>query len=276
MTIGSINYLFILYLFISVYSILTISSLIYLKFKNKNKPDILRDKCLKTHWFNNRFTGPVLIVFYSAIFGTTVQLVLSGSKLLFFLSSLLYTLTIYYIRNAKVNRIKYQKGLFANQYITSLMVISYILIFGICSFFQLSGFQLILFMASYISTIFIFMHPVFYYPEPEKPKDEKQSSSLTTGSSYLEKYPCFINSQDLSWLVRELNESMSGVIGFSELLLQREYTENEKEYMLRNIYQKALIMTHAVEKVSSMYPNSPTKPKEVHEIIDLLADENFK
>ena len=224
--------------------------------------------------FKNPYIGSALIVLFCTFYGITAQLVFSTSELLFFTSSVLFALTVYYIRNTAKQKPKYQKGLTGNPFLIFSLVLIYLLVFGMCAFFQLNGIQLLLFMSSYALTIFIFTSPVFYVTEPQI-KTENAPLSQNTGSFFAEKNPCIINSQDLSWLIRELNESVSGIIGFTELTLKRDYTDNEREYMLRNIYQKALSMSHAVNKVSALYPDSPCKPKDIHEVVDLLADENF-
>ena len=46
--------------------------------------------------------------------------------------------------------------------------------------------------------------------------------------------------------------------------------------MIKSIYEKAISMADSVSKVSGTIPDSPTKPKEIHEVADLLTDKNFK
>lgn len=244
---------------------------------SKNKAKIHKNQInSKETWLNNHYTGPVLILLYCALYGTIAQTAFKGHEQPFFFSSIFFALTVYHIRKEKIQNIKMQKSILGNPIISFSLVIIYLLVFGICALFQLSGFQLVIFMSSYILTILIFTSPLFYISDPKElhAGGDGTSSSLTTGSFFVEKYPCFINGQDLSWLIRDLNESMSGVIGFAELLFQKKYTNNEREYMLRNIYQKSLEMSHAINKVAAMYPSS-TNPKDIHEIVDLLADNNF-
>ena len=76
--------------------------------------------------------------------------------------------------------------------------------------------------------------------------------------------------------VREVNGSLSTVVGFAELMLSREYNNHEKEYMLRNIHEHALKISGSLSRVSSLISDSPVKPKEIHEVANLVDDKNFK
>lgn len=226
---------------------------------------------IKKSLLNSQILGTGLIVAYCAIYGITAQVVLSGVQLIFFLSSLMFALSIIHVRDPEKRKTKIKKGIFFNQIIGTALVFAYILIFGASSFAILGGFQLVFFMSSYI-----FAMSLFYIRDPERLRRFDGLSASITGSSFKERNPCFINSQDLSWLVRELNSSLTCLIGFTELMLNKQYSEAEKEYMLRNVYEQALTMSHCVDKVSQTIPDSQTKPKEVYEVADLLSDKNFK
>ncbi len=227
-------------------------------------------KIVKKSLLSNQILAAFLVVSYCIVYGISAQYVLSGLKLFFFLCSLLFALSVYYVRDPAVRKEKAHKGILYNQTVGTVLVFAYVVLFGVSSITLLEGFQLIFFMSSYA-----FAMSLFYIRDPERiEKEETVSSSIT--SNFIEKYPCFINSHDLSWLVRELNGALATVIGFTELMLRRQYSENEKEYMLRNIYEQSLNMSCSISKVSSMIGDSPTKPKEIHEVVDLLNDKNFK
>ena len=122
---------------------------------------------------------------------------------------------------------------------------------------------------------YIFFLSIAYIRDPERIKKQEEASASITYSPFAERTPCFINNKDLSWLVREVNSALSVIIGFSELLMKREHSEAEKEYMLRNIYEQSLHINSSISKVASLVPDSVTKPKPTHEVADLLADSNF-
>ncbi|OGI19933.1 MAG: hypothetical protein A3B68_00065 [Candidatus Melainabacteria bacterium RIFCSPHIGHO2_02_FULL_34_12] len=228
-------------------------------------------KTLKKSLLANQIIVAGLVFGYCAVYGITAHYVLSGFKLLFFIGSLLFALSVMYARDPMLRKAKAEKGILFNQVAGTILVFTYLLVYGISSITLLSGFELIFFMSSYA-----FALSIFYLRDPERVKKEENASSSSTGDIFREKSPCFINSNDLSWLVRELNGSLATIIGFCELLFARTYTENEKEYMLRNIYEKSLSISHTVNKISGIVEDSPARPKLTHEVIDLLADKNFK
>lgn len=228
-------------------------------------------KLVKSSLLNNQILGAFLVIAYCVVYGITAQYVLTGLKLFFFLCSLIFALSIFYIRDPQTRKAKAEKGILYSQIMGTIFVFVYVVLFGVSSVTLLSGFQLIFFMSSYT-----FAMSIFYVRDPERIKKEETASSSTTNSPFIERNPCFINSQDLSWLVRELNGALSTVVGFSELMLRKDYSESEKEYMLRNIYQQALSMSCTVNKAASIISDSLAKPKEIHEVVDLLSDKNFK
>lgn len=226
---------------------------------------------IKKSLYSNQVLGGVLILAYCIVYGITAQIVLSGLQLMFFLSSVIFALTTFYVKDLGLQKEKAKKGILFNQTIGTMLVIMYILAYGISSISLLNGFQLIFFMSS-----FTFAMSIFYLRDPERIKKEEDVSCSNTSNPFVEKNPCLINSKDLSWLIRELNSPLSTIIGFGELMLQREYSEREKEYMIRNIYENALSMSNTINKVSCTIIDSPTRPKEIHKVIDLLSDKNFK
>lgn len=227
---------------------------------------------VKKSLFNNQILGCALIFAYCAVYGITAQIVLNGLQLMFFLSSMVFALSTFYIKDQENQKDKAKKGILYNQVVGTALVVAYLLVYGISSVAILNGFQLVFFMSS-----FAFVMSIFYLRDPERiKKAEEEISASTTSSPFIERHPCFINNQDMSWLVRSLNGSLCSIIGFSELMMKREYNDREKEFMLRSIYEQALSMSHSVNKVASTISDSLATPKETHEVVDLLADKNFK
>lgn len=208
---------------------------------------------------NSQILGSALILTYCLAYGVTSYVVLAGLQLIFFLTSLVFALSIVYVRDPIIRKQKIKKGILYNQLFGGVLVLAYVLIFGASSFALLSGFQLIFFMSSYI-----FAMSLFYIRDPERIKKSDEVVS-STYSPFIDRNPCFINNKDLSWLVRELNGSLSTIIGFSELMLKRDHSDSEKEYMLRNIYEKAISLSNTVVKAAGLVDNSEAKPKDICE-----------
>lgn len=224
---------------------------------------------IKKSLLNSQILGSALIVTYCLAYGVTSYVVLAGLQLVFFLASLVFALSIVYVRDPVMRKEKIKKGILYNQIFGGLLVLAYVVVFGASSFALLSGFQLIFFMSSYI-----FAMSLFYVRDPERIKKTEEAIS-TSYSPFVDRNPCFIHNQDLSWLVRELNGSLSTIIGFSELMLRRDYSDAEKEYMLRNIYEKAISMSNSVVKAAALVQDSQVKPKEICEKSDLKEKVTF-
>lgn len=227
---------------------------------------------IKKSLFSNQLLGGALIFAYCAVYGITAQVVLTGLQLMFFLSSMVFALTTFYLKDLEVQKARAKKGILFNQIAGTVLVFAYLLVYGISSAALLSGFQMIFFMSS-----FTFVMSIFYLRDPERIKKEEEVSSSSTHSPFVERHPCFINNQDMSWLIRSLNGSLCSLIGFSELMLKREYNEREKEFMLRSIYEQALSMSHTLNKVSEVIPDPLVEPKQTHEVVDdrLLVDKKL-
>jgi len=225
---------------------------------------------IKNSLLSNQILGAALIFSYFAVYGISAQAALFGIELLYFLSSVIFAGFIFYVRDPVVQKMKVKKGILFSQIVGTGLIFAYLLIYGISSVALLQGFQLIFFMSSYI-----FFMSIVYIRDPERIKKQEEISASITSNTFVERNPCFINKNDLSWLIREVNSSLSGILGFSELLMKREHSESEKEYMLRNIYEQALCINNSISKVSSLVSDSITKPKQTHEVADLLADKNF-
>lgn len=228
-------------------------------------------KLVRNSLLNNQILGAFLVVSYCVVYGISATYVLEGLKLLLFLCSLIFALSIFYIRDPAIKKENAKKSILYSQIAGTVLVFAYIVLFGVSSVTLLNGFQLIFFMSSYAFAI-----SIFYIRDPERIKKSDEASASITNAPFVERNPCFINNRDLSWLVRELNTSLTTIVGFTELMLEREFGPNEKEFMLRNIYSQAITMSYSIGKVSSLIPDSPTKPRDVHEVVDLLADSNFK
>lgn len=230
-------------------------------------------KLVKNTFLGNQVLAGFLIFAYCTVYGITSQVVLSGIQLLFFLSSLMFALSVFYVRDPMVRKEKAQKGILFSQITGTALVFAYIVIFGVSSLTLLKGFQLVFFMSSYT-----FAMSIFYIRDPERIQKEETVSVSSTNGPMQEKNPCFINEQDLSWLVRELNNSLSTVIGFTELMLSRDFSEQEKDFMLRKIYEQSLTMSCSVSRASSIVPSAITEPKNIcerssaYETVDLLDD----
>ena len=225
---------------------------------------------IKNSLLSNQILGAFLLFSYFVVYGISAQAALYGLELIYFLSSIAFASFIFYIRDPEVQKARARKGILFNQILGTSLVFAYLLIYGISSIALLQGFQLVFFMSSYI-----FFMSVVYIRDPERIKKQEEVSASITVNTFVEKNACLINNNDLSWLVREVNSSLSVIVGFSELLLKREHSEAEKEYMIRNIYEQSLQINNSICKVSSLISDSITKPKETHEVVDLLADKNF-
>ena len=232
----------------------------------RNAPNNL----VKNSLLSNHLLGALLIFAYLIVYGVTAQIVLFGFKLLYFLSSIVLAALTIYIRDPEIQKKKVKQGIMVSQVIGTILVFAYLLSFGVSSITLLNGFQLIFFMSSYI-----FVMSLFYIRDPER-MNKQENVSYSSTCNFVEKNPCFINNNDLSWLVREVNSALSVIVGFTELLLKREYSESEKEYMMRNIYEQAIRVSNSLSKVSGTVSDCVTKPKKTYEVVDLLSDKNFK
>lgn len=221
--------------------------------------------------YSNQILGALLIFAYCMVYGVTAHMVLTGLQYLFFISSFIFALVIFYTRDHDLRKKKIQKGILYNQLVGMALIFAYVMVYGITSVTFLNGFKLIFFMSS-----LIFAVSIIYMRDCEKRKQEENVSATITHQPFAERNPCFINSKDLSWLVRELNSPLSTIIGFSELMLSRQHSESEKEYMIRNIYESAFSISLSINKVSGIIEQSSVKPKEIYKVVDLLNDKNFK
>ena len=229
------------------------------------------EKIIKRSLLNSQILGAFLIFLYCAVYGISAQIVLAGMQMVFFLASLVFALSVVLIKDPEIQKQKVSKGILVNQLVGTILVFTYILVFGISSIALLTGFQLVFFMSSYV-----FAMSLFYIKDKDRAEKVECVSSSSTHSQFREISPCFINSQDVSWMIRELNECLSTIIGFCELMLNRDYNQAEKEFMLRNIYEQGLNMSNLINKVAQIMPDKYTKPREIHEVVNLLDDKNFK
>ena len=210
---------------------------------------------VKTSLLSNQAIAVLLVLGYCVVYGVTAQMVLEGMQLIFFLSSLIFALSTFYIRDPEIQKKKVKNTILFNQIAGTFLIFGYILFYGVSSIALLNGFKLIFFMSS-----FVFAISIFYIRDPQRMKESETVSSSYTSNPFMEKNPCVIKNNDLSWLVRELNGSLSTIVGFSELMLTREYSEQEKHYMLEHMYEKAISLSHTLNKISLIVPDSPTNP----------------
>ena len=227
-------------------------------------------KLIQKSLLSNQILGAFLVLSYFVVYGITAQAALDGLQLLYFLSSIAFAALIFYVKDPETQKKKVKKGILFSQILGTVLVFAYLLIYGISSITLLHGFKLIFFMSSYV-----FFLSLLYMRDPERIKKQEEVSASITHSPFTERNPCFINNKDLSWLIREVNSSLSIIIGFSELLMKRDSSEAEKEYMIRNIYEQGLHINNSISKVASLVSDSITKPKQTHEVADMLADSNF-
>ena len=165
---------------------------------------------IKNSLLSNQILGAVLLFSYFIVYGITAQAALYGIELLYFLSSIAFAALIFYVRDPEVQKKKVKKGILFNQIFGTILLFAYLLVYGISSIALLQGFGLIFFMSSYI-----FFMSLAYIRDPERIKKQEEVSASITHSPFIERNPCFINNKDLSWLIREINSSLSVIIGFS-------------------------------------------------------------
>src|SRR3989338_2127081 len=216
---------------------------------------------VKKSLFANNIIAGLLLLSYCLLYGVTAEVALVGAELIFFLSSFFFALFVMYVRDPEVQKKKIAKGILFNQTTGTILLITYLVAFGFSSIAFLNGCVLVFFMASYAHAL-----SVFYLRDAGRLEKEEKFSYSTSIGYFTEKSPCFINSKDMSWLVRELNGSLSTIVGFTELMLERQYSEHEREYMLKQIYEEAITMSNSINKVANLITNSDIAPKHNKEI----------
>ena len=133
------------------------------------------------------------------------------------------------------------------------LIFSYILIYGISSFAILTGFQLAFFMSSYVfamSLIYINNHRV---------KHEILSYSTTT-PFFISGRGTNLSNEEVRNIISNINNSLSTIVGFSELMLRRDYSDHEKEHMIKAIFEQAISISHSTNKISNNIIDLPTSP----------------
>ena len=220
---------------------------------------------IKESLLRNQFLGAVLIIVYCATYGITSQLVLSSWQMLYFITSIIFALSIVYIKDKQIQVSKIKKALIANQTIGTALIFAYVFIYGLSSFAILSGFQLVFFMSSYIFAMgLIYIH---------NSRLEYATVSVSSTSPFFT-VNSFINltNEELTKILSDINNSLTTIIGFSELMLNRNCNENEKEYMTRSIFEKSISISHSVNKISSNIPDSITNPKPSNDVDASITD----
>lgn len=189
----------------------------------------------------------VLILTYSIVFGFSFLHLFSGITLIFCMSSVIYALAVIYLNDPLFNQAVVKEVYVWGKAAASLIVLSYVLVFGIASFNYLSGQQLLFFMLSYIFAISII------YLRDLSRLQKHLANSLT--------FPIVIDVEEANLLIIKLNETLPLILGNSELLLNREYEKTERHFMIRDIYENALNLSQLTTKIGRLISDSPTKPK---------------
>lgn len=208
-------------------------------------------KLLERSLFANNLIAAALIFTYCIVYGITAHIVLTGLQLLFFMSSFLFGLTVLYHRDPEVQKQKAKKGIVLNQALGTVLLLTYLLVYGISSFAIMSGFNLVFFMLSYL-----FVMSIAYLRDVERLEDEgrfKFVSRLYDGSIKLEK-------KDVTNLIAEMNDSLTTIMGFSELLLRRKMKESEREFMTMIVFNQAISMSDELKEAANLLNDSETDP----------------
>lgn len=218
----------------------------------------------RTSLFGGELMACVLILLYSFVFGLAAQLILTGAELIFFFSSMIFCLTVFYLNEPFICGNKMANRYLKSQGIGSSLVISYVLVYGITSFTILSGTKLLFFTLSYIFAV-----SMFFLRDDTRLKAYivKEYTGPVTKVNQLdevvEKNPCYLDGKEFSKTMRQFNEGLSIILGFSELLLSKNYTQTEKHYMTMSIYEQAINLSNSFGHVANMLPNSLTKSNEL-------------
>lgn len=195
----------------------------------------------------------LLLLTYCTVYGITAQIILASWQLLYFVTSILFALSIVYLKDKEAQIAKIKKGIIANQLIGTVLIFSYVLIYGISSFAILTGFQLAFFMSSYVFAMSLI------YINDYRVKHEILSYSTTT-PFFTSSGSTSLSNEELHEIISNINNSLSTIIGFSELMLRRDYSDHEKEHMVKAIFEQAISISHSTSKLSDNITDSPTNP----------------
>lgn len=208
---------------------------------------------VKSSLLKSQLIGFLLLITYCLVYGVTAQIILASWQLLYFSTSILFALGIVYMKDQESQKTRIKKCIIANQVMGTILIASYILIYGISSFAILTGFQLVFFMSSYVfamSLIYInstrVNHEIISY---------SSTSPFITANGYSS-----LSNEEIHIIISEINNSLSTIIGFSELMLRRNYNEYEKVHMIKTIFEQAISISHSTSKISENISDSPTNP----------------
>lgn len=196
----------------------------------------------------------LLLLIYCGVYGVTAQIILVSWQLLYFITSILFALSIIYLKDKESQVAKIKKGIVANQLVGTALIFSYVLIYGISSFAILTGFQLIFFMSSYVFAMSLI------YINDSRVKHEILSYSTTT-PFFTSNGSTNLSNEEVHNIISDINNSLSTIIGFSELILRRDYNDHEKEHMIKIIFEQAISISHSTSKISANITDSPTNPQ---------------
>lgn len=203
--------------------------------------------------FNNQIIFAGLVFLYCMVFGVSSSFVLEGIKYLYFLGSFVFVLTLFYINDYSTRNSSIEKSLIYNQAVGNFLIIIYFLIYGITSFAILNGIQLAFFMLSYFYAVSLLYLSSSSRVVKQKIREEINRTVDSSISNVNQ-----IDRQKLREVVDSLNKTLTPVIGFSELILNRNLTEAEKKFMMINVYENAIALSLEVKKISELSSDKNT------------------
>jgi signal transduction histidine kinase len=224
-------------------------------------------KHLKSNLLRNQVIGAGLLFIYCAVYGVTANLVLASWQILYFVTSILFAVSAVYIKDKQIKNIRLKKCVIVNQLVGTAIIVTYILFYGFSSFALLTGFQLAFFMSSYVFAIsLIYIHN----------KRVIEANNIVSYSStmplFVSKPVANLSQEDLYSIICDINNSLTIIVGFSELMLRRDYKSNEKDYMIREIFEQAISISHGVTKITS---GADTISENIDNLNDQITSSEF-
>ncbi len=115
---------------------------------------------------NNQVTCGILILMYCTVYGICATRFLSGVPMMFLLCSMVFAMTVFYIKDPDPKKEKKISRVFVNPAVGTILVIYYVSVFGPTSVCILKGIELLFFMSS-----FIFALSIFYSLDDERKRN---------------------------------------------------------------------------------------------------------
>lgn len=223
-----------------------------------SSPQLLTNVCLKNSLFSNHALATLLIFAYCLAFGSTASHVYAGINFIYFLSSMIFALGVFYIKDPELQKSRIESGVLINQITGSALVLGYILVFGVSSITLLSGFQLAFFMLA-----FVYAMSIMYMRDPEKLLVVKSINHFDLKSCLIETGSVNLEKENLVILIDELKQSLTAMMGFTELLMRRQdLTPTEESFFLNKIYERGQKLSITVEKTEKFIINKGKDSKE--------------